>query len=96
MTEPIEYTFNIGHKVTKRCSSEGVANHPLFDKNLPRPDSTAGTEVTSYTEEVKKSQNIKPRDTFPLGTDSVEEASDKKRLDLANHMLRINSRETHR
>ena len=96
MTEPTEYMFNIGHEVTKRCSIKGVGKRPLVHKNLPRPDSTAGTEVTSYTEAVKKSQNIKPRDTFSLGTDSVEEASDKKRLDLANHMLRINSRKTHR
>ena len=35
LTELVEYMFNIGHEVSKRCSSQGEANRPLVHNNLP-------------------------------------------------------------
>ena len=55
LTVPAELMFNIGQKVTKRYSREGLANCSLIHKNLPRP--AHGTKVTP-------SQEIKSRDVF--------------------------------
>ena len=51
LTEPVKHLLSIGHEVTKRCSSDGVVICPFAQNNLPRPDSRAGTEVTSSAED---------------------------------------------
>ena len=50
-TGSVYHISGIKHRVTKRCSSDRVANSKVTHKNIPHPDSKAGAEVTNNAED---------------------------------------------
>ena len=50
-TGSVYHISGIKHRVTKRYSSDRVANSKVTHKNIPHPDSKAGAEVTNNAED---------------------------------------------
>ena len=49
--EELPVAASFSYYVTKRCSSDRVANSKVTHKNIPHPDSKAGAEVTNNAED---------------------------------------------
>ena len=49
--EELPVAVSFSYYVTKRCSSDRVANSKVTHKNIPHPDSKAGAEVTNNAED---------------------------------------------